>query len=422
MTDFLKQRVLHTVFLLLLCAGLDAQNKTVSSSGAQDRAFWVKTLHKIAWPVVENLANGTLEKNMPLEKGPQYYLTANKVSYLEAVGRCFAGIAPWLELPDDNTEEGLLRKKYKAAMVKGLTSAANPQSPDYLNFREGGQPIVDAAYLAHAFMRAPRALWEPLDMITKQRFIAEFKSLRDRTGAYNNWLLFAAMSEAFLRSVGEPFDPVRIDYALNKMREWYVGDSWYKDGDLFSMDYYNSYVIHPMLVDLLGSLKIKPVTKYNQKGYSVNEAYDQSVKRMVRYAEYLERIIAPDGTYPAYGRSVTYRTAAFQALAQTALMQQLPEWVSPAQVRCALTKVFYNMYEGNQNFDNKGWLVLGFNGHQPMMADQYTSTGSLYMASLGFLPLGLPATNKFWTDAPADWTSKKAWGGLPVKKDYKVEY
>ncbi|MGN7784042.1 DUF2264 domain-containing protein [Niabella sp. 22666] len=422
MTDFLKQRVLHTVFLLLLCAGLGAQNKTVSSTGAQDRAFWVKTLHKIAWPVVENLANGTLEKNMPLEKGPQYYLTANKVSYLEAVGRCFAGIAPWLELPDDNTEEGLLRKKYKAAMVKGLTSAANPQSPDYLNFREGGQPIVDAAYLAHAFMRAPRALWEPLDMVTKQRFIAEFKSLRDRTGAYNNWLLFAAMSEAFLRSVGEQFDPVRIDYALNKMREWYVGDSWYKDGDLFSMDYYNSYVIHPMLVDLLGSLKIKPVTKYNQKGYSVNEAYDQSVKRMVRYAEYLERIIAPDGTYPAYGRSVTYRTAAFQALAQTALMQQLPEWVSPAQVRCALTKVFYNMYEGNQNFDNKGWLVLGFNGHQPMMADQYTSTGSLYMASLGFLPLGLPATNKFWTDAPADWTSKKAWGGLPVKKDYKVEY
>lgn len=422
MTDSLKHWFLQATLLLLLCTGLSAQNKTAGITGMQDRAFWIKTLHKIAWPVVENLANATLEKNMPLEQGPQYYLTANKVSYLEAVGRCFAGIAPWLELPDDNTEEGLLRKKYKAAAVKGLTSAANPQSPDYLNFREGGQPIVDAAYLAHAFMRAPKTLWEPLDTVTKQRFIAEFKSLRDRTGAYNNWLLFAAMSEAFLRSVGEPFDPVRIDYALNKMREWYVGDSWYKDGDLFSMDYYNSYVIHPMLVDLLGSLKVKPVTKYNQKAYSVNEAYDQSVKRMVRYAEYLERIIAPDGTYPSYGRSVTYRTAAFQALAQTALMGQLPEWVSPAQVRCALTKVFYNMYEGNQNFDSKGWLVLGFNGHQPMMADQYTSTGSLYMASLGFLPLGLPATDPFWAAPAADWTSKKAWTGQPVKKDYKVEY
>ena len=358
-------------------------------TGAQDRAVWVNLMHKIAWPVVENLANGTLEKNMPLEKGPDYYLTANKVSYLEAVGRCFAGIAPWVELPDDNSEEGLLRKKYKEAMIKGLTSAVDPQSPDYLNFREGGQPIVDAAYLAHAFMRAPKALWEPLDDVTKARYITEFKSLRNRTGAYNNWLLFAAMSEAFIRSTGEEFDPVRIDYSLNKMREWYVGDSWYKDGDLFSMDYYNSYVIHPMLVDLLNSLKTKPQTKYSQKGYSVNDAYNQAVRRMVRYSEYLERIIAPDGTYPAYGRSVTYRTAAFQALAQTALMHQLPEWVTPAQVRCGLTAVFNNMYSGNQNFDAKGWLVLGFNGHQPMMADQYTSTGSLYMASLGFLPMAL---------------------------------
>jgi hypothetical protein len=396
--------------------------KAVQPSGQQDRAYWVKALHKIAWPVVENLANGTLKKNMPLEKGSQYNLALEKVTYLEAVGRCFAGIAPWLELPDDDTYEGKLRKQYKALVIKGLTNAVDPHSADRLNFREVGQPIVDAAYLAHAFMRAPKALWEPLDETTKQRFITEFKSLRDRTGAYNNWLLFAAMCEGLIRLQGEEFDPVRIDYALNKMREWYVGDSWYKDGDLFSMDYYNSYVIHPMLVDLLASLKIKPKTKYSQKGYSVNEAYDLAVKRMVRYAEYLERIIAPDGTYPAYGRSVTYRTAAFQALAQTALMHQLPLWVAPAQVRCALTKVFYNMYEGNQNFDANGWLVLGFNGHQPAMADVYTSTGSLYMATLGFLPLGLSADDKFWTDPPADWTSKKAWSGQPVKKDYKVEY
>ena len=48
------------------------------------------------------------------------------------------------------------------------------------------------------------------------------------------------------------------------------------------------------------------------------------------------------------------------------------------------------MYEGNQNFDKDGWLVLGFNGHQPECADGYTSTGSLYMATLSFLPLGLP--------------------------------
>jgi hypothetical protein len=180
------------------------------------------------------------------------------------------------------------------------------------------------------------------------------------------------------------------------------------------MDYYNSYVMHPMMVDLTKILSDQ------KKGSTDN--YNQALKRMVRYSEYLERIIGTDGTYPAYGRSVTYRTAAFQALAQVALIEQLPVGVTPAQVRCALTQVFLKMYDGNQNFDEKGWLVLGFNGHQPELADVYTSTGSLYMATLAFLPLGLPAENKFWSDPYAPWTAVKAWSGQSFKKDYKVEY
>jgi hypothetical protein len=103
-------------------------------------------------------------------------------------------------------------------------------------------------------------------------------------------------------------------------------------------------------------------------------------------------------------------------------MEKLPEYILPAQVRCALTKVMHNMFDGSQNFDSNGWLLLGFNGSQPMVADTYTSTGSLYLCTLGFLALGLPAENSFWSAPPADWTSKKAWSGQPVKKDYKVDW
>ncbi|HJY13691.1 MAG TPA: DUF2264 domain-containing protein, partial [Flavobacterium sp.] len=152
------------------------------------------------------------------------------------------------------------------------------------------------------------------------------------------------------------------------------------------------------------------------------EEYETALKRMVRYSEFLERVISPEGTYPPFGRSITYRTAAFQALAQTALMEKLPSHISPEQVRCALTAVMHRMYDECNNFDEKGWLYLGFCGHQPMIADQYTSTGSLYMATLGFLTLGLPENNIFWTGPAADWTSKKAWNNQPFKKDYKVEY
>jgi hypothetical protein len=385
-----------------------------AQTGAMDREECVGYLYKISYPVVHNLAQSTLKKKMPVETSPDYDMQVKKVTYTEAVGRTIAGLAPWLSLPDDNSIEGEMRKKIRNELLLGLRNAVDPASPDYLNFRTERQNIVDAAYFAHAFLRAPAALWEPLDSLTKQRFIEEFKSLRSRAAVYNNWLLFAALTEGFLLKAGADFDPARIDFAVRKMKDWYAGDSWYKDGDLFSMDYYNSYVIHPMLVDLLAVLL--------EKKWISHDEYNLAVKRMVRNSEFLERIIAPDGTYPAMGRSITYRSGAFQVLSQVALMQKLPDHVSPSQVRCALTSVSRKLFKGNQNFDSNGWLVLGFNGHQPMVADQYTSTGSLYMATLGFLHLGLPANNPLWTDPSKDWTSKKAWNGLPVKRDYKVEY
>lgn len=384
------------------------------STGAEDRLYWANLLYKMTYPVIHNLAEGTLRKNMPLETPPNYFLKVEKVTYMEAIGRTLAGVAPWLALPDDDTKEGVLRKQLKADLLRGLPRCVDPSSSDYLNFRTESQPIVDAAFIAHGFLRAPKALWEPLDAVTKKRFVEEFNSLRNRKASYSNWLLFSGIIECFLMSIGEQYDPVRIDIAIRKMKEWYVGDGWYSDGPKFSMDYYNSFVIHPMLVDML---KI-----CSEKKFSTQEEYETAVKRMVRHTEFLERLISPEGTFPAFGRSITYRTAAFQALAQTALMEKLPEHVLPAQVRCGLTKIMHNMFDHTANFDKNNWLVLGFNGAQPMIADQYTSTGSLYLATLGFLPLGLPADNRFWTDAAADWTAKKAWSGQPTKKDYKVEY
>jgi hypothetical protein len=428
MKNYIKKRsipAIAAIVLLAVCVPITnvtaqkSKNKSKENSatvvtGAQDREYWSNLLYKMASPVILNLSQGTLKKNMPVEKAPAYALNAEKVTYLEAVGRTMAGVAPWLELPDDNTKEGKQRKELREALLKGIANAVDPNNQDYLNFRAENQAIVDAAYMAKAFLRAPKALWEPLDSITKKRVVEEFKALRTRTGAYNNWLLFAGINEAFLLSIGEQADPARIDFAKRKMAEWYQGDGWYSDGSLFSMDYYNSYVIHPMLVDFSKVLVAQKKMKL--------EEYETSVKRMVRHAEFLERMIAPDGSYPAFGRSITYRTAAFQALAQTALMEKLPEHIVPAQVRSALTAVMHRMYDGCNNFDSNGWLVLGFCGHQPMIADQYTSTGSLYMATLGFLTLGLPADNAFWTSPATDWTSKKAWSSQSFKKDYKVEY
>jgi hypothetical protein len=379
-----------------------------------DRTYWYQLLYKIANPVVSNLAAGTLVKNMPLITSPTFDKRSPKVSYLEAVGRTYAGIAPWLALPDDDTEEGKVRKKMRLEAIKGLDNCFAEGSADQLVFSKDYQPIVDAAYLAQSFLRAPNALWQPLKPETKQAIVESFKSLRNRKPFQSNWLLFGSITEAFLLDIGEDIDKDRVNEGIIKLNEWYKGDGWYGDGPNLAFDYYNSFVIHPMMVDTLAILLKHQLVEPKK--------YDLALKRMQRYAVGQERLISPEGTFPPIGRSITYRTSAFQALAQIALMNKLPKDIVPAQVRCALTLVKKNIYDIKGTFDSNGWLQLGFCGHQPEIADYYTSTGSLYMATLSFLPLGLPASDPFWSAPYTAWTAKKAWSGSSFPKDYHVDY
>ncbi|UAY55883.1 DUF2264 domain-containing protein [Arachidicoccus terrestris] len=382
--------------------------------GAADRQYWVDLLYKMAAPVLLNLSKDELRKNMVVKKSPTFDSRTIDVTYLEAVGRTLAGVAPWLALPDDDTKEGKLRKTLREAALKGLPHTVNPASKDYLNFHREMQPIVDTAYYVQAFIRAPKALWEPLDELTKKRVVKEVKSLRDRKPFESNWVIFGSMAEAFLLSIGEQYDKERLMHGVDRLKSWYVGDGWYSDGPRFAFDYYNAYVMHPFMVDTLKILSDHQLVEEKE--------YLQAHKRMVRYAEQQEKMISPEGTYPPIGRSIPYRTGAFQALAMVSWQEKLPKHIDPAQVRGALTKVCYNMFTKINSFDNQGWLELGFCGPQPEVADYYTSTGSLYMATLSFLPLGLPANNPFWTNAPADWTAKAAWSGKPFHKDYHVDY
>lgn len=104
-------------------------------------------------------------------------------------------------------------------------------------------------------------------------------------------------------------------------------------------------------------------------------------QRARRYAAVQERLIAPDGSFPPIGRSIAYRCGAFHLLAQTALRRALPDGVSPAQVRSALTAVIRRSIEAPGTFDADGWLRIGFCGHQPGIGESYISTGSLYLCS-----------------------------------------
>jgi hypothetical protein len=139
---------------------------------------------------------------------------SGRVTHLEAFGRTLAGIAPWLEAPNLTGEEIASDDRgIGAAILCGRRAIQTRRTPE---FSQDRQPLVDAAFLAHGILRAPRVLWDDLDAETRALVIAALKQTRGIFPNINNWLLFAAMVETFLEKFAGEGDLLRIDYALRQ--------------------------------------------------------------------------------------------------------------------------------------------------------------------------------------------------------------
>lgn len=368
----------------------------INSTECRDQ--WIELLTNIARPVLSAAKGRGIVAEMPVETAPDSQRDRSQFCGLEAVGRLLCGIAPLLERELLDGTQG----KIQLSDVHNLIAVSvDPDSPKKLNFSKGKQPLVDAAFLAQAIIRAPNALWKQLPDNTKSNLVRSMRQTRNIQPHYNNWILFSAIIEAMFLIVGEKWDKVRVDYALRQHESWYKGDGFYSDGENFRFDYYNSFVIQPVLRDLLESVATK--------NGSWNDMRTDLLPRMKRYACILERMIGTDGSFPPVGRSLSYRCAAFQPLAQLALFEDLPSQLRPAQVRCALNAAIMKTLKNSSNYDPEGWLKIGLNGSQPYLAESYISTGSLYLCSTAFLPLGLPKESPFWNDPEMNWSQKKIW-------------
>ncbi|UAB84251.1 DUF2264 domain-containing protein [Zunongwangia sp. SCSIO 43204] len=395
--------------LLFLSFNVNAQ-EVDQPAPKEVREFYVNSLVRIADPVLSNLAKGKLKENMPIERSLGAWDDRTHVTYLEAFGRTLSGIAPWLELGPDDTKEGKIRKKYIELAQKAIDKATDPESADFMNFNKDRQPLVDAAFFAQGLLRAPKQLWEPLSETTKKNVIKALKSSREIEPYYSNWLLFTGMVEAALLKFDKSADMVRLSYPINKHMEWYLGDGMYGDGPDFHWDYYNSFVIQPMLLDILKAM--------DEAGVGRKDDFKKVQQRAQRYASIQERLISPGGTYPPIGRSLAYRFGAFQSLSQVALWKNLSKELKPSQVRAALYAVIKRQIEAEGTFDKEGWLQVGLVGHQNNIGEGYISTGSLYLSTEAFLVLGLSPEDEFWTAPAKSWTQMKIWSGKTIPIDH----
>jgi hypothetical protein len=384
-----------------------------SPAVSNNRAFWIKQMRRVATPVLSTLSQRKLRASMPVEMVHQGRPDRRLTSPLEAFARTLAGIAPWLELDGLDEDEGKAQTEFRNLARKALDAGVDPQSPDYLQFGAAGQTLVDAGFLALAVLRSPHELNANLDSRVCRQLADALRATRTLRPPENNWLLFAAAIEAALYALGQSWDRARVDYALRKHMQWYVGDGAYGDGPTFHWDYYNSFVIQPFLLAILDVL--------GNQDDAWRAMAPKVQARATRYALVLERMIAPDGSYPVIGRSITYRGGAFQLLSDVALRHALPLDVAPEQVRCALSAVIHRTLDPAESFDKDGWLRIGLAGHQPSLGEVYISTGSLYLCAALFLPLGLPPQDRFWSGPNAQWSSQKLWQGNDLNADHALD-
>lgn len=373
------------------------------------RKFWLESMLQIADPVLGALAAGELKSRLPV-----FHAERQIHAPLEALGRLLCGMAPWLGCTGCTGEEETLRRRYLALAAAGIEKATDPASPDYMDWGQAGpQALVDAAFLSHALVRAPQ-LVSALSPETKARLVTALQATRTVTPGEGNWLLFPAMVETALCRLGcRDYDRLRIAYAVRQFYTyWYKGDGVYGDGRDFHWDYYNSFVIQPMLVDI--------VRVFAAQDPFYAEIMPEVLRRAARYAAVLERMISPEGAYPILGRSITYRFGAFQLLAQAALEHFLPPELPPEQVRCALTAVLQRALAAPGLFDAGGWLRPGVCGYQPELAEGYITVGSLYLCAAVFLPLGLPPEDPFWSGADTAWTALRCFRGEAAPIDHCI--
>jgi hypothetical protein len=377
-----------------------------------EREQWLDLLERVSHPVLEALSQQELRRKMPVEAVPGHQKERAVGTHLEALGRLLAGLSPWLELdpaPGESARETALRKQYRSWSQQAIASALDSSSPDYMRFGESAQTLVDSSFLALALLRAPKQLLHAMDSTTRKRLVTALESERIVQAPFTNWLLFAALNEALLRKLDVFWDRLRIDYAIRQHQAWYLGDGTYGDGPRYHADFYNSYVIHPYLLALMDELHDETTWK---------DMAPTIVERSRRYAAIQERTISPGGEFPVLGRSIAYRAGAFHLLADAARRHLLPSTITPAAVRGALTAVQQRTLTAPGTFSPEGWLQIGLAGHQPSLAETYISTGSLYLCSAAWLPLGLEPADPFWSGAAADWTQKSVWAGHDAAADH----
>lgn len=267
--------------------------------------------------------------------------------------------------------------------ITGIKNGTNPLHQEYWGeVNDYDQRLVEMAAMGLALILAPEKVWEPLSVVEKENF-TNWLSQINTHGLYDcNWVLFAVMVNLGLKQVGAPFDKDRMDWALDKIEDFYIGDGWYSDGKGGHSDYYVPFAIH-----YYGLIYAKLMQQEDPKRSKLYK------DRAATFAKDFIYWFDQDGSALPYGRSLTYRFAqsAFWSALVYAEVEVLPLGVVKGIILRNLRWWF-----SKPIFNADGTLTIGYGYPNLVMAENYNSPGSPYWSFKTFLILAFEDQHPFW--------------------------
>jgi hypothetical protein len=271
----------------------------------------------------------------------------------------------------------------------GLANGMDPEHPEYWGqVSSTDQRMVEMAAIGFTLRVIPHLVWDPLPERAKKNIAAYLKHVRQFDYADNNWKFFRILVDLGLEEVGVDFDRSLTERYLEELDGFYLGDGWYRDGNVRRIDHYIPFAMH-----FYGLIYARLA-----KGDEARAARYR--ERAQQFAVDIRHWYDEEGGALAFGRSLTYRFACagiWGALAFVDL-EALPWGEIKGQFLRHL-----RWWAQHPIADRDGVLSIGYGYPNLLMSENYNSAGSPYWALKAFLPLALPEDHPFWQaeEAPA---------------------
>lgn len=194
-------------------------------------------------------------------------------------------------------------ERISQALKQAFICGTHPEHPGYWGkIKDYDQRICECCDIALALWLVRDTVWATYSASEQERILCWLRQVNVCQTVDNNWHLFIVLTQQVVLALSGQGES--SDWRYDRVKEFYVGDGWFRDGANGNFDYYNSWAFHYLLfwID------------------RINPDFDRQFIRQscAEFAQTFRYFFTPSG-FPFFGRSICYRLAAPTALLANAI-------------------------------------------------------------------------------------------------------